>query len=65
MNEMQGVWRRSSLTLESGYSFLIRLGERVVEQSKMLDLSSGETTLGEDTKDPTTHWDSEEIGHKD
>ena len=24
-----------------------------------------ETTLGEDTKDPTTHWDSERIGHED
>jgi len=24
-----------------------------------------EMTLGEDTKDPTTHWDSERIGHKD
>ena len=28
----------------------------------MLDLSSGETTLGENTKDPTTHRDSEKIG---
>jgi len=24
-----------------------------------------ETTLGEDTKDPTTHWDSEKIGRED
>ena len=24
-----------------------------------------ETTLGEDTKDPTTHWGSERIGRKD
>jgi len=24
-----------------------------------------ETTLGEDTKDPTTHWDSEKIGCED
>jgi len=24
-----------------------------------------ETTLGKDTKDPTTHWDSERIGHED
>ena len=24
-----------------------------------------ETTLGEDTKDPTTHWDSERIGRED
>jgi len=25
----------------------------------------GETTLGEDTKDPTTHWNSERIGRED
>jgi len=31
----------------------------------MLDSSSGETTLGEDTKDPTTHWGSERIGRED
>jgi len=24
-----------------------------------------ETTLGEDTKDPTTHWNSERIGRED
>jgi len=24
-----------------------------------------ETTLGENTKDPTTHWGSERIGHED
>jgi len=28
----------------------------------MVDSSSGETTLGENTKDPTTHRDSERIG---
>jgi len=28
----------------------------------MLDSSSGETTLGENTKDPTTRRDSEKIG---
>ena len=26
---------------------------------------SSETTLGENTKDPTTHWGSERIGCKD
>ena len=56
---------RVESTLESGYSILIRLGERIVERSKMVDSSSGEMTLGEDTKDPTTHWGSERIGCED
>ena len=29
-----------------------------------IDSSSGEKTLGENTKDPTTHWNSERIGVK-
>jgi len=48
---------------------LVPLAERALLVSRdsprfFATFAPSETTLGEDTKDPTTHWDSERIGRE-